>query len=57
MPGLTRRWRLRTSDDRGGVMTIVAVVLAGGVLMGSGALAVDVGRLYFFDPLTGKAIW
>jgi hypothetical protein len=27
-------------------MVIVAVVLAGGVLMGSGALAIDVGRLY-----------
>jgi uncharacterized membrane protein len=40
--GLLRRLR----DDRGGVMTIVVVLLAGGVLMGSGALAVDVGRLY-----------
>lgn len=45
MPGLIRR-RLLRGDDRGGVMVIVAVLLAGGVLMGSGALAVDVGRLY-----------
>jgi len=44
MPRLTGRWR--RTDDRGGVMTIVAVLLAGGVLMGSGALAVDVGKLY-----------
>ena len=45
MPRLTRRWLLR-NDDRGGVMAIVAILLAGGVLMGSGALAIDVGRLY-----------
>ena len=37
--------RLRRAD-RGGVVTIVAIVLAGGALLGTGALAVDVGQLY-----------
>jgi hypothetical protein len=38
--------RLRKTGDRGAVATIVAVLLAGGVLLGMGALTIDVGRLY-----------
>lgn len=37
---------LRKRDDRGAVATIVAILLAGGVLLGMGALTIDVGRLY-----------
>lgn len=37
--------RLR-GDDRGGIATLVAILLAGGVLLGMAALAVDVGQLY-----------
>jgi len=33
-------------DDRGAVGVLVAVLIAGGVLLGIGALAVDVGQLY-----------
>ncbi|HEX6685087.1 MAG TPA: Tad domain-containing protein [Candidatus Limnocylindrales bacterium] len=33
-------------DDRGGATTIVAVLMAGGVLLGMTALVVDVGQLY-----------
>jgi hypothetical protein len=40
-----RVWRDR-SKDRGGVAMLVAVVLGAGVLMGAGALAVDVGQLH-----------
>lgn len=36
----------RRSDDRGGVATIVAILLASGMLMGLGAIVVDVGQLY-----------
>ncbi|MGH3738571.1 MAG: pilus assembly protein TadG-related protein [Micromonosporaceae bacterium] len=32
--------------DRGAVTTLVAILLAGGVLFGMGALAIDVGQLY-----------
>jgi Flp pilus assembly protein TadG len=32
--------------DRGAVATMVAIMLAGGVLLGFGALVIDVGRLY-----------
>lgn len=41
---MSRLTRLR--NDRGGVSTIVAILLAGGVLLGSTALVVDVGQLY-----------
>ncbi|MDI1461706.1 pilus assembly protein TadG-related protein [Catellatospora sp. KI3] len=43
MPGLNPRGRRR---DAGGVSTIVAIVLAGGVLLGMSALVVDVGQIY-----------
>jgi hypothetical protein len=33
-------------SDRGGVATLVAVLVGAGVLLGAGALAVDVGRLH-----------
>ncbi|HYT10458.1 MAG TPA: pilus assembly protein TadG-related protein [Mycobacteriales bacterium] len=33
-------------DDRGVVTTLVAILLAGGVLLGMGALVIDVGQLY-----------
>jgi Flp pilus assembly protein TadG len=33
-------------NDRGGVTAVVAILLAGGVLLGMGALVVDVGQLY-----------
>lgn len=33
-------------DDRGAVTTLVALVLGGGLLLGGGALVLDVGRLY-----------
>jgi len=41
----TLRPRAR-AGDRGGVVTLVAIVLGTGVLMGAGALAVDVGQLH-----------
>jgi Flp pilus assembly protein TadG len=43
---LRDRWAPPPRDDRGGVTAVVAVVLAGGVLLGLGAIVVDVGRLY-----------
>ena len=33
-------------DDRGGVGLIVAILLGGGVLLGMGALVIDVGQIY-----------
>ncbi len=39
-----RRWR--AGNDSGSAAVIIAVVLGGGVLLGSAALSVDVGRLY-----------
>ena len=48
MPRLTRssiRSRL-VRDDRGAVALMVGILLSTGVLLGMGALAVDVGRLY-----------
>jgi hypothetical protein len=36
----------RRSDDRGAVAVVVAVLLAGGVLLGMLALVIDVGRIY-----------
>jgi Flp pilus assembly protein TadG len=46
MPWLTR-WRRRRDDyEHGAVAAIVAVMLSGGVLLGMGALVIDVGRLY-----------
>ena len=45
--GLTRPMlRLLGRDDRGAVGLIVAVFLGGGVLLGMGALVVDVGQIY-----------
>ena len=41
---LARRFAGR--DDRGAVGVLIAVLIAGGVLLGIGALAVDVGQLY-----------
>lgn len=38
--------RLLGRDDRGGVGVLVAILLAGGVLLGMGALTVDVGQIY-----------
>jgi len=44
---LIRRWPAKSGQsDRGAVATLVAILLAGGVLLGMAALAVDVGRLY-----------
>ncbi len=39
------RRRLR-KDDRGAIAVLVAVLLAGGVLLGAGALVIDVGELF-----------
>ncbi len=36
----------RVSGDRGAAMTLVGILLAGGVLLGVAALVVDVGQLY-----------
>ena len=45
--GLTARWRRLSRDgDRGAVATLVVVLLAGGVLLGVGALVIDTGQLY-----------
>ena len=47
MATLARRiiWQLRR-DERGAIGVLVAVLLAGGVLTGMGALVVDIGQLY-----------
>lgn len=37
--------RLRR-DDRGAVTMLVALMLGGGLLLGGGALVIDVGQLY-----------
>lgn len=45
--GLARpMMRLLGRDERGGVAVIVGVLLGGGVLLGMGAMVIDVGRLY-----------
>jgi hypothetical protein len=44
MPRVSRF--LRRTDDRGAVATVVAILLAGGVLLGFLSLVVDVGRIY-----------
>jgi Flp pilus assembly protein TadG len=47
-----KKWRGRQvrhpliRDDRGAIGVLIAVLIAGGVLLGIGALAVDVGQLY-----------
>jgi len=52
MPGMrTRRrfaarWDRMRRDDRGAVATLVVILFAGGVLLGMGALVIDVGQLY-----------
>lgn len=47
MLGLARPlMRLLGRDERGGVAVLVAVLISGGVLLGVGALALDVGQLY-----------
>lgn len=38
--------RLLGSDDRGAVGVLVAILIGGGVLLGMGAMVVDVGQLY-----------
>ncbi len=38
--------RLLGRDERGGIGVLVAVLIGGGVLLGMGALVIDVGRLY-----------
>jgi Flp pilus assembly protein TadG len=42
---LARQVRQRVRDDRGAVVVLVAMLLGGGVLLGIGALVVDVGQL------------
>ena len=45
--GLARpMMRLLGRDERGAIGVLIAVLLGGGVLVGMGALAIDVGRLY-----------
>jgi len=44
--GLAARLHRLRREDRGAVATIVAVLAAGGVLLGMGALVIDVGQLY-----------
>jgi len=39
-------FRLLGRDDRGATLVIVAILIAGGVLLGMGALVIDVGHLY-----------
>ena len=47
MASLIRRTlRLARSDERGAIGVLVAVLMAGGVLLGMGALVVNVGQLY-----------
>ncbi len=47
MTGLTRPMlRLLGRDDRGAIGVLVAVLIGGGVLLGMGAMAVDVGQIY-----------
>jgi Flp pilus assembly protein TadG len=47
MTGLSRPvLRLLRRDDRGAVGVLVAVLIGGGVLLGMGAMVVDVGQLY-----------
>jgi hypothetical protein len=41
-----KRLRERGADDRGAVATMVAILLAGGVLLGLAAIVVDTGQLY-----------
>jgi Flp pilus assembly protein TadG len=38
--------RLLGRDDRGAIGVLIAVLLAGGVLLGMGALTIDVGQIY-----------
>ncbi|HTA09668.1 MAG TPA: TadE/TadG family type IV pilus assembly protein [Streptosporangiaceae bacterium] len=38
--------RLRRSDDSGVIGVLVAVLIGGGVLLGTGALVIDVGQIY-----------
>jgi len=40
------RLRLLGGDDRGAIGVIIAVLVAGGVLLGSAALVIDVGQIY-----------
>jgi hypothetical protein len=47
VPGLTRLFR-HGRGDRGAVTSLVAVLLAGGVLLGMSAYAIDLGTLYAF---------
>lgn len=46
MPELRIHLRQRVREDRGAVATVVAILMAGGVLLGFLALVIDVGQLY-----------
>lgn len=47
IPGLVRpMFRLLRRDDSGAVAVLVGILIGGGVLLGLGALVVDVGQLY-----------
>jgi Flp pilus assembly protein TadG len=51
MRNLTRRFagpalRVLTRDDRGVTAVLIAVLIGGGVLLGMGALVIDIGQLY-----------
>src|SRR5689334_7899745 len=51
MRNLTRRYagpalRVLTRDERGATAVLIAVLIGGGVLLGMGALVVDIGQLY-----------
>jgi Flp pilus assembly protein TadG len=43
---LARPARWRGNDERGAVAVLVALLIGGGVLLGMGALVIDVGQLY-----------
>ncbi len=43
---IARRLRLLGGDDRGAIGVLIAVLVAGGVLLGTGALVIDVGQIY-----------
>lgn len=46
MRAAIRRMMLRHSNDRGAVGVLVGVLIGGGVLLGMGAMVIDVGQIY-----------